>query len=351
MLDSKRQTLVNRKISDNAFTDDEIKKLSLKFRNWTYWSEPIIAAKPKILGFDDIYMVDVPTVFQLPNDKTWYMSFIGYDGKGYQTFIAASDNMIDWYNFHLAMGYGPAGEFDYGGCVLGAYLYESYNLEDRRTLKQLDGKYWSLYGAYPRQGGYELRPGYEGIACSNDGFIWERAVDKPILSIFDSDVKTWEKDCIYQPWLLEHEGRYINYYNAADGDIERLGVSFSNDLKNWRRYDNNPIIDIGGWNSYNALFSSDLKVFRYGDIWIGFFFGVNRSGAHIMIAFSRDVLHWTVNPEPLYFAGGHPNGLDSEYAHKISIIRNPMNDILYMFYCATGKQGRNICLLTSQSLN
>jgi predicted GH43/DUF377 family glycosyl hydrolase len=81
-----------------------------------------------------------------------------------------------------------------------------------------------------------------------------------------------------------------------------------------------------------------------------FYFGVNQAGAHIMAAFSRDLLHWTSCPEPLYKAGGHPGGLDSDYAHKISLVYNPANDTYYMFYCAVGNRGRGIGLLTNRKI-
>jgi len=81
-----------------------------------------------------------------------------------------------------------------------------------------------------------------------------------------------------------------------------------------------------------------------------FYFGVGRGGAHIMAAFSRDLLHWTSHPEPLYKAGGHPGGLDRQFAHKISLVYNPANDTFYLYYCAVGNQGRCIGLLTSRTL-
>ncbi len=101
---------------------------------------------------------------------------------------------------------------------------------------------------------------------------------------------------------------------------------------------------------YDERFCSDGKVFRDGDHWSMFYFGVGRGGAHIMVAFSRDLLHWTAHPEPLYQAGGHPGGLDRQYAHKISLVYNPANDTFYMYYCATGNKGRCIGLLTSKPL-
>lgn len=119
------------------------------------------------------------------------------------------------------------GDFDYGGVVLGTYLYVSYDIKAPRILKKKDGKFWSLYGACPRQGGYEMRPGYEGVAASKDGLSSARAQDEPILSIHQEDCGEWEKSCIYQPWLMEHDGRYHNFYNAANANIEQTGPALS----------------------------------------------------------------------------------------------------------------------------
>ena len=327
-----------------------IEQWSRPYRNWHYYPDHVIPAKPDIKGFENVKMTDVPTVFQLPGDKKWYMTFIGFDGKGYQSFIAESNDLLRWTNMHLAMGYGPEGSFDYGGVVLGAYLYEDYNIKAPRTLKRKDGKFFSLYGAYPRQGGYELRPGYEGVASSNNGLTWNRAKDEPILSVHQKDCGKWEKDCIYQPWLVEHKGMYYNFYNAADGHIEQMGLALSDDILEWKRYERNPVIPVGPKGSYNEQFSSDGKVFWDKDHWVNFFFGVGKGGAHIMAAYSLDLYHWVVDPEPLYKAGGNPSGLDQRYAHKISLIWNPVNKTYYMFYNAVGNKGRGIGLITSRPL-
>ena len=82
-----------------------------------------------------------------------------------------------------------------------------------------------------------------------------------------------------------------------------------------------------------------------------FYFGVGRGGAHVMVAFSRDLLHWTAHPEPLYKAGGHPAGLDKTYAHKISLVYQPKDDTFYLHYCAVGNKGRCIGLITSRPLD
>jgi hypothetical protein len=330
---------------------ETLDRWSAPYRGWHYWPDPIIPVEPKIPGHEAFRNTDAPCVYQLPGkpDK-WYMSFIAFNGQGYNSFIAESTDLIHWRQPRLAMGFGKPGEFDHGGCVIGAYLYQSSDIRAPRVLQRREGKFWTLYGCYARQGEYELRPGYEGVATSDDGLVWRRAKDQPILSVSDGDCGTWEKSCVYQPWLVEHENKFYDFYNAAQGDVEQTGLALSSDLLNWKRYSGNPVIRVRP-KGYDEEFASDPKVFRDGDHWVMFYFGVRRERAHIMVAFSRDLLHWTPHPEPLYKAGGHPGGLDKTYAHKISLVYNPKNDTFYMYYCAKGNKRRCIGLITSNRLD
>jgi len=328
-----------------------ITKWSAPYRNWHYHPDHVIPQSPSIEGQENLKGIDVPTIFQLPGDDTWYMSFIAFNGLGYQSFVTESDDLIHWSNMRLAMSFGVEGEFDYGGCVIGAYLYEDYNIKARRTLKRRQGKFWTLYGCYAKQGGYEIDPGYEGVASSTDGLTWKRAVDQYILSIHEPEVGEWEKDCIYQPWLVEHEGRFYNFYNAKKMPewIEQMGLATSDNLTDWNRHSENPVIPVtpGG---YDEKFVADGKVFWDTDHWVMFYFGVGKGHAHIMAAYSTDLIHWTTDPEPLYKAGDHPGGLDKKHAHKISLVWNPMNETFYLYYCACGEQGRGIGLITSKQI-
>jgi len=328
-----------------------LEKWSAPYRGWHYYPDHVVPPQPRIPGCEDITMTDVPTVYRLPGESRWYMTFVGFNGTGYQSFVAESDDLLTWTNRRLAMGYGPEGEFDYGGVVLGGFLFEDYDIKGSRVLKKKDGRFWSLYGAYPRQGGYELRPGAEGLAVSDDGVRWLRTGDEPVLSVFQDDCAEWEKDCIYQPFLVEHDGTYYNLYNAAHGRVEQLGLSVSNDLYSWTRHRDNPVVPTGPPGSYNEIFSSDGKVFWDGDHWSMFFFGVGRDGAHIMAAFSRDLLYWTWDPDPLYRAGGNPSGIDRQYAHKISLTWDPRRETYFMHYNAVSEEhGRGIGLITSRPI-
>jgi hypothetical protein len=163
-----------------------VARWSAPYRGWHYRPEHVIPAEPKIPGYEQFHNTDCPCVYQLPGRAdTWFMTLIAFDGHSYNSFVAESPNLLQWTHPRLAMGFGPPCEFDFGGCVIGALLYESYDVKAPRLLKRHDGKYWTLYGCYPRQGGYELRPGYEGVACSDDGLTWRRAKNAPILAVQD----------------------------------------------------------------------------------------------------------------------------------------------------------------------
>lgn len=315
------------------------------YRGWRYYPDHVIPPSPQDgLNFS---MTDCPLVWQ--QDGEWRMFYTGFDGRGYQTAWAVSRDLVHWEPKGLVLGFGQPGAFDHGGVAICALLFDSYDVRAPRTLKRWDGKYWALYSCYPKQGGYEIRPGAEGAAWSADGNTWQRASETtPILSI--EGAADWEEDCIYAPWLLEQDGRFWNFYNAAKGHIEQMGIVNSTDMLHWSRYAGNPVVRNGGPGSYDEQFCSDGKVFRDGDHWVMFYFGVGRGGAHIMAAFSRDLYHWTGHPEPLYKAGGHPGGLDQQYAHKISLVYRTEDDAFYMFYCAVGEKGRGIGLITSKPL-
>jgi predicted GH43/DUF377 family glycosyl hydrolase len=291
-------------------------------------------------------MTDVPTVYQIPGDEKYYMTFVGFDGSCYQSFVAETADFISWNNFRLAMACGKGDE---GGVVLGAYLYQSYDVKNTPMLKRVDGKFYSLYGAYSKKGGYEIDPGHHGLASSKDGLYWEREMSESVMSIFGpGTVGSWERDSIYQPWLVQHSGMFYNFYNAKEMPqwVEQIGVATSTDLREWKRHDGNPILCTTS-HGYDTQFCSDAKVFFDSGVehWVMFYYGVGKGGASVMIAYSKDLMHWMRDSLPLYRFGDNPSGLDKSYSHKTSIVYS--NGRWYMYYCAVGDNGRGIGLITS----
>ena len=123
------------------------------------------------------------------------------------------------------------------------------------------------------------------------------------------------------------------------------------------RHADNPVLRVHTRNDntiddgFDMQFKSDAKVFwnRSESHWVMFYFGVGNGGAHIMVAFSKDLVYWVSDTVPLYCAGENPSGIDKQHAHKISLIWNPTNEQYYMFYCAVGDVGQGIGLIMDKS--
>ena len=328
-----------------------VKKWSSFYKNWFYYPDLVMTASlEKELNFT---MVDGPNVYR--SDNAWHLLYFGYDGQGYQSGLAVSEDLVHWQPKGLLMGFGEAGTFDYGGVVLVGPLYDSHDIHQAPRLKKWQDKYWILYGCYPEQGGYELGHGGQGLAWSADGLNWQRySKSTPILSI--EGAAEWENRVIYSPCLIEFDHQFWNFYNArGQAGREQIGFATSDDLIHWNRYQNNPIIR-NQPEGYDAILTANPEIYWDNDHWVMFYFGASRNNpdkklhAHIMLAFSYDLINWTVNPEPIYKAGGHPNGFDRAHAHNVSVVYNEQNDTYYLFYCAVGEKGRGIGLLTSKPL-
>jgi len=68
------------------------------------------------------------------------MSFIAFNGQGYNSFVAESKDLVHWSNPRLAMGFGPRTNSTSVDAPSAAFLYESYDLKAPRLLKKRDGE-------------------------------------------------------------------------------------------------------------------------------------------------------------------------------------------------------------------
>ena len=68
----------------------------------------VVSASGKPGAFDE-KSVDCPFVFR--HGGRFYMTFVGFDGTGYQTGLASSANLLDWKPEGLILGRDPTSEF------------------------------------------------------------------------------------------------------------------------------------------------------------------------------------------------------------------------------------------------
>ena len=158
-----------------------------------------------------------------------------------------------------------------------------------------------------------------GYAVSSDLIRWEE--QPPALS----PGAAGEADDM-QPWTgtvwKEGERYYLYYTMRSTRDQargQRIGVAFSEDLKDWRRYEGNPVIepDPRWYVSHQRPLPSgvvdcrDLIVVKPPDApgWLGFYAARTHGeelgeGAVIALVRSDDLLHWEHLP-PAFVAAGY----------------------------------------------
>lgn len=293
-------------------------------------NKPVLTGSGLVGTFDE-KAVDCPFVFQHLNK--YYMMYVGFDGKGYQTGLATSDNLIDWRPLGVILRRGEGNGWDSLN-VAGTWILRENDMNGQPVLKKWKNKYWLAYHAYPGEG-YETGPGRIGLAWTEDPTLltWNRMTE-PIL--IPESGAAWEQGGLYKECLIEHEGVFYLFYNAknktktANSWVEQTGLAISHDLVNWIRDVDSPLLKVSP-NSWDSKFASDPCILKHKDNWAMFYFGYDGKYAQEGIALSKDLFSWVKHPEPIVNNG--PDGsLDSMYAHKPSVISR--EGILYHFYCA-----------------
>ncbi len=294
-------------------------------------------------------MVDSPTVFR--KDGRWYMTYIVFDGHGYETWLATSNDLLRWktqgrilsftgktWDARQKAGYMSLVDIEWGGS------YEPEHYLDRYWMSYLGGG----------EKGYEAGKLSVGMAFTkniSEAHEWDR-LDHPVLSPADQDARWFENGTIYKSTVIrdnkKHTGHsFVMYYNAK-GDTARyesIGVAVSDDMIYWQRYGEEPVIS----RKEQGTICGDAQIARIGDVYVMFYFGAFWAGsksASEKFACSYDLIHWTEWTGPDLIAPSEP--YDEKYAHKPWVVK--WNGMVYHFYNAVGSEGRVIALATSKDL-
>ena len=290
-------------------------------------------------------MIDSPTIFRF-NDS-WHMTYIVFDGKGYETWMAKSEDLLSWdiqkrilafsdstWDANQKAGYMSLVKIDWAG------RYEVEHYKDRHWMTYLGGN----------SAGYEAGTLKVGLAFTTDlaeMSDWQ-TMEKPILSPDNQDVRWFENKTIYKSLVIRDEKMqtgfpFVMYYNAKGdtADFESIGMAVSEDMLTWKRFQQDPVI-----TKYRGI-CGDAQIARFNDIYIMFYFGAHwKEGAFERFACSYDLVNWTDwKGEDLISSS---EDYDRKYAHKPWVIK--WNGVVYHFYNAVGEQGRVIALATSKDI-
>lgn len=294
---------------------------------------------------DSTKLIDSPTIFRV--DDRWQMVYIVYDGQGYETWLATSEDLLQWevegkllsftdntWDANQKAGYVSLVDIEWGGS------YEVAAWKD---------KYWMSYLGGATEG-YEKGTLGVGMAYASSFGVaqeWNR-IPRPVLLPDDEDARWFEQKTIYKSLIIQdkekHTGYpFVMYYNAK-GDTaayESIGMAVSDDMLRWKRLGSDPLI------TRHAGICGDAQITKIGDLYVMFYFGAFwKEGAFERFACSYDLVNWTdwegddlIAPSEDY---------DAKYAHKPWVIQ--WEGIVYHFYTAVGSEGRVIALATSEEL-
>jgi predicted GH43/DUF377 family glycosyl hydrolase len=303
---------------------------------------------------NDSKKIDCPSVFR--QGKDWYMTYIVFDGRGYETWIAKSKNLLDWKTLGRIMSFSDTLQWD-SNQKAGYIALQDPKWGGTYELQTFQKKYWLSYiGGKDR--GYEAGPLAIGVASTESSptkpHEWKR-MDKPVLAAADKDVRWWENKKLFKSTIIGDKNKttghpFVMYYNA-NGDtsnntpkwrwFERIGMAVSDDMVNWKRFGIDPVVH------HKIGITGDAMIQKINDVWVMFYFGAfweGRKDAFNRFACSYDLVNWTDwNGEDLIKSSGV---YDAKFAHKSFVIK--YKGVIYHFYCAVdNKDHRGIAVATS----
>lgn len=309
---------------------------------------------------DNQHKMDCPTVFR--EGDCWYMTYLVYngkggkDGRGYETWLAQSANLLQWTSLGRVLAFQNSGWDRHQRGGYPALIDPTWGGD--YGIKAYKNRYWMTYIGGDTQG-YEQGVLKIGLANTRQSVTrthpWKTR-SKPILTPTDKGRGWWENLTLYkssvlwdstqtlgQPFVLFYNAGGVNPTTKVKG--ERVGIALSNDMKRWTRYPGNPILN------HEGGITGDAVVQRMGDLWVMFYFSAFRPGvahnAFNTFCCSYDLVNWTDwTGEPLIYPS---EPYDNQFAHKSSVVCH--EGVVYHFYCAVNKDDqRGIALATSKPM-
>ena len=308
----------------------------------------------------DSKKIDCPSVFR--KGKNWYMTYIQFDGRGYETWLAKSKDLLEWKTLGKIMSFGDttnkdATEWD-ANQRAGYTALQDTKWEGSYKIEKYNKKYWMSYIG-GKEKGYETGKLNIGIAHTEKDPVkpheWNR-VSNAVLSATDKDVRWWENKKLYKSSIIWDKNKtlghpFVMFYNA-NGDtsnntpkwrwFERIGMAVSDDMINWQRYQTDPVVH------HKIGITGDGVIQKIGDVWVMFYFGAfwesRTKEAFNRFACSYDLVNWTDwNGDDLIRS---TEEYDAKYAHKSYVVK--WKGVVYHFYCAVdSKDHRGIAVATS----
>lgn len=318
---------------------------------------------------DNYHQIDCPMVYR--EGGKWYMTYVVYngkdgtDGRGYETWLATSDDLLQWKTLGRLLCYADKGWDMNQRAGYPALIDWTWN--GSYEMAKYKGRHWMSY--FGGEGtGYETirKPLNMGMASTKGDITqahpWETS-PSPVLSINDKSAQWWEKLTHYKSTVYWDKNKtlgkpFVMFYNAGGINpanqlkAERIGIALSSNMTSWRRLPlrtakrktGNPVF----FHEAPGIITGDAQIVKFPHYYVMFYFSAynpeRKYNAYNTFAVSRDLVNWQdwegadlVYPSKPY---------DDMFAHKSYVLKH--QGVVYHFYCAVNHAGqRGIAVATS----
>ena len=318
---------------------------------------------------DNYHQIDCPMVYR--EGGKWYMTYVVYngkdgtDGRGYETWLATSDDLLQWKTLGRLLCYADKGWDMNQRAGYPALIDWTWN--GSYEMAKYKGRHWMSY--FGGEGtGYEAirKPLNMGMAATKGDITqahpWETS-PSPVLSINDKSAQWWEKLTHYKSTVYWDKNKtlgkpFVMFYNAGGINpanqlkAERIGIALSSNMTSWRRLPlrtakrktGNPVF----FHEAPGIITGDAQIVKFPHYYVMFYFSAynpeRKYNAYNTFAVSRDLVNWQdwegadlVYPSKPY---------DDMFAHKSYVLKH--QGVVYHFYCAVNHAGqRGIAVATS----
>lgn len=318
---------------------------------------------------DNYHKIDCPMVYREGN--RWFMTYVVYngkdgtDGRGYETWLATSDDLLQWKTLGRLLCYADKGWDMNQRAGYPALIDWTWN--GSYEMAKYKGRHWMSY--FGGEGtGYESvrKPLNMGMASTKGDITqahpWETS-PAPVLSINDKSAQWWEKLTHYKSTVYWDRNKtlgkpFVMFYNAAGINpanqlkAERISIALSSNMTSWRRLPlrtakrktGNPVF----FHEAPGIITGDAQIVKFPHYYVMFYFSAfnpkRKYNAYNTFAVSRDLVNWQdwegadlIYPSKPY---------DDMFAHKSYVLKH--QGVVYHFYCAVNHAGqRGIAVATS----
>ena len=321
---------------------------------------------------DNYHQIDCPMVYR--EGGKWYMTYVVYngkngtDGRGYETWLATSDDLLQWKILGRLLCYADKGWDMNQRAGYPALIDWTWN--GSYEMAKYKGRHWMSY--FGGEGtGYEAirKPLNMGMASTKGDITqahpWETS-SSPVLSINDKSAQWWEKLTHYKSTVYWDKNKtlgkpFVMFYNAGGINpanqlkAERIGIALSGNMTSWRRLPlrtakrktGNPVF----FHEAPGIITGDAQIVKFPHYYVMFYFSAynpeRKYNAYNTFAVSRDLVNWQdwegadlVYPSKPY---------DDMFAHKSYVLKH--QGVVYHFYCAVnhaGQRGIAVAWFTAQ---